>query len=82
MHGKFCSERGKPNHFSTVCLSSKEAHRRRGKQSLNTKRDIKRATSKSQTDDSESDKDPELCCIDESVRHLSVGKIKVNKISD
>ena len=81
-YGKFCSECGKPNHFSTVCLSSRETRRRRGKQSSNTMKDIKRATNKSETDDSGSDEDPDLCFIDESVRHLTVGKIKVNKISD
>ena len=81
-YGKFCCECGKENHFSTVCLSSREARRRRGKQSSNTKKDIKRATNKSETDNSGSDEDPDLCLIDESVRHLTVGKIKINKISD
>ena len=68
-YGKFCSECGKPNHFSTVCLSSRETRRRRGKQSSNTKKDIKRATNKSETDDSGSDEHPDHCFIDESVRH-------------
>ena len=43
------------------------------------RRDVRRAANESDTDDSESDEDPDPYFIDETVRHLTVGKIKVNK---
>ena len=81
-YGKFCSKCGRPNHFSTVCMSSEETQQKRGNQFTDNRRDrrdVRRATNESETDDSESD-DPHF--IDETVRHLTVGKIKVNKVSD
>ena len=38
-YGKFCSKCGRPNHFSTVCMSSKETLRKRGNQCLDNRRD-------------------------------------------
>ena len=45
-------------------------------------RDVKRTANDSDTEDSESDLDQDANFIDESVRHLTVGKIKVSKVSD
>ena len=81
-YGKFCSKCGKPNHFSTVCMSSKETRRTWGKQSSDSRRNVKRATNEPETDDSGSDADQDNHFIDETVRHLAVGKIKINKVSD
>ena len=80
--GKFCSKCGKSNHCSTVCMSSKETRRQRWNQSSDSRRDVKRATNGSETDESESEEDRDTHFIDETVRHLTVGKIKVNKVSD
>ena len=46
------------------------------------RRDIRRATNEFETDDSESDDNGDPHFIDETVRHLTVGKIKVNKVND
>ena len=81
-YGKFCSKCGKPNHCSTVCMSSKETHRQRWNQSSDSRRDVKRATNGSETDESGGEEDQNTHFIDETVRHLTVGKIKVNKVSD
>ena len=81
-YGKFCSKCGKPNHFSTVCMSSKETRRQRWNQSSDSRRGVKRATNGSETDESGSEEDRDTHFIDETVRHLTVGKIKVNKVSD
>ena len=79
-YGRFCSNCGKPNHFSTVCLSTKGKRTTRGKQ--HNTRDVKRATNESDTDDSGSDEEQNSYFVDETVRHLTVGKIKINKVSD
>ena len=68
--------------LSTVCMSSKETHRQRRYQFSDSRRDIKKATNESETDESGSDEDRDTHFIDETVRHLTVGKIKVNKVSD
>ena len=81
-YGKFCSKFGKPNHCSTVCMSSKETRRQRWNQSSDSRRDVKRATNGLETDESGSEEDRDTHFIDETVRHLTVGKIKVNKVSD
>ena len=81
-YGKFCSKCGKPNYCSTVCMSSKETRRQRWHQSSDSRRDVKRATNGSETDESGSEEDRDTHFIDETVRHLTVGKIKVNKVSD
>ena len=47
----------------------------------NTKQDIKRATNESETESTEGD-DQDNDFIEESVRHLRIGKIKVNRESD
>ena len=74
-YGKFCSKCGKPNHVSTVYLSSRETRRRRRKQSSNTKKDIKRATNKSETigQKAKSDKETILQRHDKVIK--SFGKI-------
>ena len=59
--------------------------RKRGNQFMDNRRDrrdVRRATNESETDDPESDEDGDPHFIDETVRHLTVGKIKVNKVSD
>ena len=69
---KFCSKCGRPNHFSTVCMSSKETLRQRRNQfsdNRRDRRDVRRATNESETDDSESDEDRDQ-------------DKKVNKVSD
>ena len=81
-YGKFFNKCGKPNHFSTVCMSSKETRRQRWNQSSDSRRDVKRATNESETDESGSDEDRDTHFIYETVRHLTVGKIKVNKVSN
>ena len=43
---------------------------------------MKKATNESETDDSGSDEEQNRYFIDETVRHLTVGKIKINKVSD
>ena len=66
-------------------MSSKETLQKRGNQFLDSRRDrrdVRRATNESKTDDSESDDDRNPHFIDETVRHLTGGKIKVNKVSD
>ena len=45
-------------------------------------RDVKRTANDTDIEDSESDLDQDANFIDESVRHLTVGKIKVSKVSD
>ena len=64
------------------CMSSKETRRQRWNQSSDSRRDVKRATNGSETDESGSEEDRDTHFIDETVRHLTVGKIKVNKVSD
>ena len=81
-YGKFCSKCGKPNHCSTVCMSSKETRRQCWNQSSDSRRDVKRATNGSETDESGGEEDRDTHFIDETVRHLTVGKIKINKVSD
>ena len=84
-YGKFSSKCGRPNHFSTVCMSPKETQRKGGNQFMDNRRDrrdIRRTTNESETDDSESDDDGDPHFIDKTLRHLSVGKIRVNKVSD
>ena len=81
-YGKFCSKCGKPNHFSTVCMSLKETRRQPWNQSSDSRRDVKRATNESETGESGSEEDRDTHFIDETVRHLTVGKINVNKVSD
>ena len=81
-YGKFCSKCGKPNHFYTVCMSSEETRRQRWNQSSDSRRDVKGATNESETDESGIDDDRDTHFIDETVRHLTVGKIKVNKVRD
>ena len=81
-YGKFCSKCGKPNHFFTVCMSSKETRRQRWNQSSDRRRDVKRATNESEADESGSDEDRDTHFIDETVMHLTAEKIKVNKVSD
>ena len=49
-----------------------------GNRSHGTNRDV----NDSDTEDSQSDSDQSIDFIDESVRHLTVGKIKVSKLSD
>ena len=72
-----------PNHFSTVCLSNIEmCERTKGKLSYGNKRAVKRATNESESDSSEWDDDPDIDFIEDSVRHLKIGKIKVNRVSD
>ena len=51
-------------------------------QSSDSRRDVKRATNGSETDESGSEEDRDTHFIDETVRHLTVGKIKVNKVCD
>ena len=81
--GKSCSKCGKPNHFSTVCLSNIEMRERtKGKLSYGNKQAVKRATNESESDSSERDDDPDIDFIEDSVRHLKIGKIKVNRVSD
>ena len=66
-------------------MSSKEILRKRGNQFTDNRRDrrdVRRATNESETDDTESDDDGDPHFIDETVRHLTIGKIKVNKVSD
>ena len=45
-------------------------------------RAVKRAINDSGTDDTDRDSDQEFDFIDESVRHLTIGKIKSHKLSD
>ena len=78
-YGKFCSKCGKPNHFSTVCLS---ATRGREKLKETDRRDVRRAMNESESDGSESEMDPDIDFVEESVRHLNIGKIKINRVSD
>lgn len=73
-YGKICSKCKKPNHFATVCLSSRQPRKK-------SMQDVKRATNESDTDDT-SDGDLDIDFIEESVRHLTVGKVKVNRVSD
>ena len=63
-------------------MSSKETRRQRWNQFSDSRRDVKRATNGSETDESGSEEDRDTHFIDETVRHLTVGKIKVNKVSD
>lgn len=80
---KFCSKCGKPIHFSTVCQSA--AHRKvnlKEKPSRDDRREIRRATNESESDGSESEMDPDIDFVEESVRHLNIGKIKINRVSD
>ena len=82
-YAKYCSKCGKPNHFATVCMSAKQSRNLlMGNRSHGTNRDVKLAVNDSNTDDSQSDSDQSIDFIDESVRHLTVGKIKVSEVSD
>ena len=82
-YGKFCSKCGKSNPFSTICLSiadpSDRPHR---KPSRNSKRDVRQASNKSDAYSTDSDVDPNLDFVADSVRHLAFGKIKINRVSD
>ena len=73
--------RKKENHFAAVCRSASDAGKGRKRRST-AKRDIRRAINDSGTEDSESSTDEEGEFYGESVRHLSVGKVKISKVSD
>ena len=85
-YGKFCSKCDKRNHFSKVCMSVKEESKnlQKGNRTRRPRygRDVKRTINDSDTDNSDSDLDQDSDFIDESVRHLTIGKIKVSKVSD
>ena len=83
-YGKFCSKCGKPN-FSTVCMSAADSkNTQRGNKPRRPRydREVKRTANDTDTEDSDSGLDQDANFIDESVRHLTVGKIKVSKVSD
>ena len=97
-YGKFCSKCGKSNHFSTVCLShfalyclsrfviffstADPSDRTQRRPLRNPKRDVGRASKESDADSVDSDMDPNIDFVADSVRHLTVGKIKINRVSD
>ena len=82
-YGKSCDICGKRNHFASVCMSDKKRRRTRLQRGqASSSRDVRRAAHDSESEDSNSDFEQELDFIDESVRHLTVGKIKINKVSD
>ena len=82
-YGKSCDICGKRNHFASVCMSDKKRRRKRLQRGqAGSSRDVRRAAHDSESEDSDSDFERELDFIDESVRHLTVGKIKINKVSD
>ena len=82
-YGKFCSKCGKSNHFSTVCLSTAyPSDRTQRRPSRNPKRDVRRASNESDADSADSDMDPDIDFVADSVRHLTVGKIKINRVSN
>ena len=82
-YGKFCSKCGKSNHFSTVCLSTADpSDRTHRKPSRNSKRDMRLASNESDADSADSDVDPDIDFVADSVSHLTVGKIKINRVSD
>ena len=82
-YGKFCSKCGRPNHFSTVCMEESK-NLQKGNRMWRSRygRDVKRTINDTDTDYSDNDLDQEPDFIDELVRHLTVGKIKVSKVSD
>ena len=43
---------------------------------------MRRASNESNADSAESDVDPDIDFVADSVRHLTVGKIKINRVSD
>ena len=86
-YGKSCDICNKPNHFAVVCMSDRASNKqRKGKRPqrghIGSNRDVRRTANDSQSDDSDSDFEQDVDFIDESVRHLTVGKIKINKVSD
>ena len=63
--------------------SNKQRKRKRLQRGhIGSNRDVRRTTNDSQSEDSDSDFEQDVDFIDESVRHLTVGKIKINKVSD
>ncbi|XP_053376601.1 uncharacterized protein LOC123533440 [Mercenaria mercenaria] len=84
-YGKKCGKCGRYNHFAAVCRSTRDQRRQfEGNRETRkvAKRDIKRAINESETEDSGSDTDKDNFFLEESVKHLAVGKIKVSKVSD
>ena len=82
-YGKYCSKCGKPNHFSIVCMSDKgPTEKPKGSVSHDSRRNVKRATNESDTESMDSDINPDIDFIEESVKHMKIGKIKVNKVNN
>ena len=80
-YGKICGKCGKPNHFAAVCKSTRDMGQKLKQHLSQRKRDIRRID-ESDTEESESDTDQDSDFLDESVRHLAVGKVKISKVSD
>ena len=78
---KICGKCGNPNHFAAVCKSTRDTGQKLKQHRPQRKRDIRRMEI-SDTEESESDTDQDSDFLDESVRHLAVGKVKISKVSD
>ena len=80
-YGKICGKCGKPNHFAAVCKSTRDTGQKLKQHRSQRKRDIRRID-ESKAEESEGDTDQDSDFLDESVRHLAVGKVKISKVSD
>ena len=84
---KSCYICNKPNHIAVVCMSDRASNKQRKGKILQrghtgSNRDVRRTANDSQSEASDSDFEQDVDFIDESARHLTVRKIKINKVSD
>ena len=79
--GKTCRKCGKQNHFASVCISS-TIPRRQGKGQSYSQRNTVRRTGDDQSSDDSGDDFQKPAFVECSLRHLNIGKININKVSD
>ena len=69
--------------IKSVCLSTADtSDRTLWKPSQNSKRDVRRASNESDADSMDSDMEPAIDFVADYVKHLTVGWIKINRVSD
>ena len=78
-YGKFFSKCGKPNQ-SLLYVIKRDTAKTLEPIFRQQERQKRRATNESETNGSETDEDRDLHFIDETLRHLTARKIKVNKV--
>ena len=69
--------------IKSVCLSTANpSERTQWKPSQNSKRDVRRASNESDAGSMDSDIEPAIDFVADYVKHLTVDRIKINRVSD